>query len=192
MTSIVGRVGRLIAVRDHKAFTRIGDIELELNDGDVLFFRPALDDPNVAYKGMRPLYLFSRRTVRSDLRNTWESSWLMVQRQPSRVPLGWDVDHVFPVCWAEAKGFDYVLLTPVPKTPNRSAGAGLEKTAAQRGNEQLLAQYLDIDVRGNYAYLTSAAIAKLLAVAPGPGVKQYPGLDKIKPDLKALQALLAY
>lgn len=191
MASIPGRARRLIAVRHRRAFEQIGDIVLALRGGDLLLFRPAMDEPNVAYKGMRQVYLFARRTVRSNLRNIWENAWQTLEGRVRPVPSGWDVDHVFPVCWAEARGFEYVLLTPVPNTPNRSAGAGLEKTAAQKENEQLLAQYVDVDVHGNYAYLTSAAIAKLMGIAPGPRAKQYPGLEKIKPDLEALQALLA-
>ncbi|MBV8312259.1 MAG: hypothetical protein JO344_17905 [Planctomycetaceae bacterium] len=159
----IARAKLLIGVRHHDAFKRIGDIETELRGGDLLFFRPSMDDPTVAYKGMR-----------------------------QSIPHGWDVDHVLPVCWAEARGFEYVLVTPIPKTANRSAGAGLEKTAAQQENERLLARYIDVDVSGDYAYLTSASIAKLMGIATGPGNRGYPGLEKIKPDLEALQALLSY
>jgi len=188
----IRRAQLMIGVRDHAAFKRIGDIERELKGRDLLFFRPAMDDPTVAYKGMRQLYLFARRSVRGHLRSTWEGAWQLMGRQ-SLVPGGWDVDHVLPVCWAQAKGFEYVLLMPIPKTPNRSAGAGVEKTAAQRENEQLLARYLDVDISGDYAYLTSASIAKLMSVAAGPANRgSYPGLEKIKPDLEALRALLSF
>lgn len=182
----------LIAVRDRHAFSLIGEVILEFNMGDLLFFRPFMNDPNVAYKGMRQPYLFGRLTVRNNLRAKWESSWQALQGRARPVPPGWDVDHVFPVCWANATGFQYVLITPVPKTPNRSAGAGLEKNAARKENEELLAQYVDISVAGNCAYLTSAAISKLVGIAPGPASKNYPGLEKIKPDLQALQAVMGY
>jgi hypothetical protein len=192
MSFIPGRAKRLIAVRNQDAFKKIGDIELGLKNGDLLFFRPSLDDLTVPYKGMRQVSLFARCTVRSNLRGAWESAWQMLQGRAQSVPAGWDIDHVFPVCWARAKGFEYVLLTPVPHPSNRSAGAGVEKTAARMGNEQLLARYVDVDVAGNYAYLNPVSIAKLLGVAPGPAAARYPGLEKIKRDLKALQALLGY
>ena len=187
----IARTKLLIGVRHHDAFKRIGDIETELRGRDLLFFRPSMDDPTVAYKGMRQLYLFARRSVREHLRSVWEGAWQLLGR-PRPIPRGWDVDHVLPVCWAEARGFEYVLVTPIPKTANRSAGAGLEKTAAQQENERLLARYVDVDVSGDYAYLTSASIAKLMGIATGPGNRGYPGLEKIKPDLEALQALLSY
>jgi len=192
MSSGPGRAKLLIAVRHRGAFGLMGEVALELRGGDLVFFRPALDDPGVAYKGMRPVDLFARRSVRDNLRATWEGAWLELQERTRPVPAGWDVDHVFPVCWAEAKGFDYVLLTPIPPTPNRSAGAGLEKTAARKENEQLLARYVEVDVAGDWAYLTAAAVAKLVGIAPGPASQGYPGLAQIKPDLEALQALLGY
>jgi hypothetical protein len=187
----IGRAKLLIGVRYHNAFKRIGDIEAELRGGDLLFFRPAMDDPTVAYKGMRQVSLFARRSLRGRLRSAWEGAWQLLGRQ-SRIPGGWDVDHVLPVCWAEAMGFDYVLLCPIPRTPNRSAGAGLEKTAAQQENERMLARYTDVDISSDYAYSTEASIAKLMGVAPGPVKRGYPGLEKIKPDLKVLQALLSF
>ena len=185
---LIGRAKPLIAVRDGAALAKIGDVS-EQRYGDLLFFRPAMEDPNIAYKGMRQWYLFARRTVRSNLRSIWERAWQnkgLVQT----VPQAWDIDHVFPVSWAENRGFEYVLMKPVPSSPNRSAGAGLEKAAGQ--NADLLAQYVDIDEVGNYAYLSSVSIAKLLGIAPGAGAEKYPGLERIKPDLERLQQILAY
>lgn len=198
---------RVIAVRNLSSFEKVGKLCMKLHSGDLVFFLPDLDDPQCAYKGMRKPQLFAKRTApRDKLRSWWENAWMHYQEREmypdpfskiyegvqKKVLDGYDIDHVFPVCWAAKKQFEYVLLEPVPLSANRSAGGGIEKTAAQTKNAELLQKYVDIDIFNDCAYLTAASISKLLGVSSGRSADGYPGLAHIIEDIKILQALLAY
>jgi len=191
MASEPTRAQRLIAVMHRDAFAHLGQVEQEFDGGQLLMFRPWLNDPGIAYKGMRQPLLFARHFVRDDLPRRWREAWQQFQGQARPIDSSmWDVDHVFPFCWAEARGFNYVLLTPVMRRPNRSAGAGIERTAALPQNLALLDRC--VEVNGPYAYVTATGIAKLMNVTPGPGREAYPGLLEIAPHLEHLKALLGF